>query len=136
MRFASAVLGLVVTVAVACKEGDKGGGGGSGGAAGGGSGVSGAGGAGGGAGRGGTGGQATVLTGCPAGPPRPGAACSGNFTCNYQTMCICGVCCVNGYQCQGGAITFLGFNDACMQMPCADGGSDGSTDLLSDGSGY
>ena len=143
MRLAYGLIFGTLVVFVGCKDGgDKGptgsGGGGAAGstagAAGNAAGASGAGGSSGGRG-GGSGSSSTVLTSCPPSRPTPGTACTGDFTCNYDVMCICGTCCVYGYQCQSGTIVLLGFNDACMQvnpLSCRDGGSDATGDAAND----
>lgn len=123
-------------LAAACKDLPNTGAGGSGGGAAGSGGV-----AAGSAGRGGGGGMAgqaggttAPLTSCPASRPTPGTACTGTFICNYDVMCICGTCCMYGYQCSNGAIVLLGFNDACTQVnpqSCRDAAADatdGNTD--------
>ena len=134
MRLTYLSLSFILIVVLGCKEGGSGGAGGNGGgaagnAAGSGGGAAAAGGRGGVGGAGGQGGG--PLTACPAFRPMPGAACTGTFTCNYDVMCICGVCCMYGYSCQGGMIALLGFNDGCTQInpqSCQDGGADANRD--------
>ena len=103
-----------------------GGGGGGGTGAGGGTG-GGGGGTGGTVADGGAGAGGSALVACPPSLDSPGAggACQGTFTCNYTTQCTCGVCCYHGLGCSNGVLTYLGFNDGCVQVSpsaCPDAG--------------
>jgi hypothetical protein len=67
----------------------------------------------------GVGGESSVLTECPnERRPAVGEACAGSFQCNYDDTCRCGTCCYSSYACSNAAITFLGANDACYNVPC------------------
>jgi hypothetical protein len=59
-----------------------------------------------------------ALTSCPQARPALGAACAGEFTCNYDDTCLCGTCCFSTLACREGVVTLLGSNDACRQIPC------------------
>jgi hypothetical protein len=88
--------------------------GGTGGSSGGAGGTSGA--AGGGAG-------GAPITSCPASSPMVtryavGPACDGTFSCSYNDMCRCGVCCLSIYQCQNGHLQFYASGDACLMVTC------------------
>ena len=56
------------------------------------------------------------------------------FTCNYDDMCRCNVCCTSTYRCSSGQITFLGSSDACLQAACpAAAGADAASAVCTPG---
>ncbi|HEY3493783.1 MAG TPA: hypothetical protein VGK73_03810 [Polyangiaceae bacterium] len=63
--------------------------------------------------QGGTGG---VLSSCPP-AMATGAPCEGSFVCNYPGMCTSCGCCSGATACTDGLITYLGYNDGCLQCP-------------------
>jgi len=68
------------------------------------------------------GGGGATISSCPASRPAVGTPCSGAFSCDYDDLCRCNVCCFSSYRCTNGSIEFLGANDGCTQLTCADDG--------------
>ena len=61
---------------------------------------------------------------CPTGRPAIGAPCSGSVVCSYTDRCVCGACCSIALNCVNGSFAMYGYNDACVNVRCEDGGTD------------